>query len=149
MRTHPLRFLSLALALLALGTPLAARGRGPGGGLRSLHLSETQRTQVRDIHEKHQATLQSLRDRAESARQTLHEALAKAATEVATLRGLHEKAAAAQFDLMLEHRAIRLEILPLLSDDQKAAFEKLPMGPGHPGGPGFGMGHPGPHQPGR
>jgi len=161
MTIHPLRFAATAVALLALGTALSAQGMGPGHGrghgfgfgegrgLRSLHLSEAQQAQVKAIHAQHQATVQARLAAANAARKAMHEAMAKAPTEVATLKALHERASAAQFELMLEHRAIRQEIQSLLSEEQKASFEKLPMGPGHPGGPGFGGGHPGPRHPGQ
>jgi len=151
MTHHPLRYVALTVALLAIGAALSAQDRGPGfgpgrghagegRGLKSLNLTEAQQTQVKAIHDKHQATMKAKLDAALSARKALHEAMATAATDAATLKGLHDKASAAQFDLLLEHRAIRQEILPLLTAEQKAQFEKLPMGMGAHGGrgPGFG-----------
>ena len=160
MSTHPLRFAALALALTALGTSLFAQGpgfgpghgRGPmgeGHGLRGLNLTEAQQAQVKAIHDKHQASVQAKREVVESARKAMHEAMASTATDASTLKALHDKVSAAQFDLMLEHRAARQEILPLLTIEQKAQFEKLGMGMGPRGGRGrgpgrgFGVGHPG------
>ncbi|MFN7958812.1 MAG: periplasmic heavy metal sensor [Holophagaceae bacterium] len=162
MTLHPLRFAALAVALLALGTALSAQapgfGPGPGPmgsgrGLRGLNLSEAQQAQVKAIHDRHQAAFQAKGDTAQAARKALFEAMQNTATDAATLKGLHDKASAAQFDLMLEHRAARLEILPLLTAEQKARFEKAPMGMGPHGGrgrgrgPGFGGGRPGPDAP--
>jgi len=162
MTTHPLRLAALALALTAIGASLSAqgagygpgrgRGQGPmgeGRGLRGLNLTEAQRAQVKAIHDKHQASVQAKQEVAVAARKAMHEAMASTATEAGTLKGLHEKVSAAQLDLMLERRAIRQEILPLLTPEQKAKFEKFPMGMGPRGGRGrgpgrgFGAGHPG------
>jgi len=159
MTINPLRFAALAVALLASGTALSAQGpgfgpghgRGPlgeGRGLRGLNLTEAQQTQVKAIHDKHQAAFKAKDETAQTARKALHEAMQNATTDAATLKALHDKASAAQFDLLLEHRATRQEILPLLSPEQKARFEKVPMGMGPHGGrgrgPGFGSGRPAP-----
>lgn len=134
MATHPFRFIALAAAVLALGASLSAQGRGPGfgpgRGLRSLNLTEAQQTQVKAIHEHHQAAFQAKMEAAQAAHKALREAMANASTDAKTLQALHEKASAAQFAVMLEHRAVRQEILPLLTAEQKAQFEKMPLGPG-------------------
>lgn len=134
MTTHPFRFTALAAAVLALGVSLAAQGRGPGfgpgRGLRALNLTDTQQTQVKAIHERHQAAIQAKVETAQAAHKALREAMADAATDAKTLQALHEKASTAQFAVMLERRAVRQEILPILTPEQKAQFEKLPMGPG-------------------
>jgi Spy/CpxP family protein refolding chaperone len=162
MSTHPLRFAAFASALLILGAALSAQEPGPGfrpgpdpagrgcapefgpaggRGLRDLHLSEAQQAKVKAIHERHRAAFQAKGEVADGAHRALFEALANPATEAKTLQALHAKASAAQFDLLLEHRAVRQEILPLLTPEQKARFEKGPMGPGPKGdrGPGRGM----------
>ena len=151
MRTHPLRFAAFAVALLALGAPLSAQGFGPGRGsgpvdgrgFRGLNLSEAQQVQVKAIHERHQAAFKAKGETAAAARKAVHEAMANTATDTRTLQALHEKASTAQFDLRLEHRAVRLEILPLLTAEQKLQFEKrsMGMGRGRGKGPGFGPRH--------
>ncbi|WP_257312702.1 Spy/CpxP family protein refolding chaperone [Geothrix fuzhouensis] len=145
MNTHPLRFAVLAGALLAFGASLSAQGPGPGfgpgsragRGLMALNLTEAQQAQVKAIHERHQGALKAKGETASAAHKALREAMANSATDAKTLQALHEKASAAQFDLMLEHRAVRQEILPLLTVEQKAQFEKRGMGSGF--GPGAGM----------
>ncbi len=163
MISHPLRLAALTLALVTLGVALVARDRGPGGtcsgpgagpgfhrggmdGFRGMNLSEAQKTQFKAIHERHQKTLEAKQEAAQTAGKALHEAMAKNA-DVNALRAAHDKVSAAQFDLLLEHRALRQEILPLLTPEQKAKFEQMPMGPGMgrgmgmgPGGPGMGPG---------
>ncbi len=161
MRIHSLRFTAFAFALLAIGASLSAQGRGPGfgpgrggepgagRGFMGMQLTEAQQVQVKGIHDRHQASLKAKGDVAAAAHKAMREAMANAATDAATLKVLHEKVAAAQFEMMLEHRALRQEILPLLTAEQKAWFEKGPMGMGArrgprkgPGaGPGFGPGH--------
>lgn len=153
MRNHPVRLAAFAVALLAFGASLSAQGRGPGfgpghgpacegGGFRGLNLTEAQQAQVKAIHDRHQSAFKAKGEAADAARQAVHAAMANSATDASTLKALHEKASAAQFDLMLEHRAVRQEILPLLTAEQKAQFEKHPMGMGRHGGrgKGFGMG---------
>lgn len=157
MRTHPLRFAALAVALLALGAPLSAQGRGPGSGrgavpgqgrgFMGLNLTEAQQIQVKAIHERHQAAFKAKGEAANAAHKAMREAMANTATDAKTLQALHEKVSAAQFDLMLEHRAVRQEIQPLLTAEQLAQFEKRPMGMGSRGrrgrgdGSGFGPRH--------
>lgn len=158
MRSPSLYYVALAAALLAIGTSLSAQGSGPtaghgaghgpaheGRGFKGLNLTEAQQTQMKAIHDKHQATIQAKRDAADAAQKAMHTAMADANSDTKTLKALHDTASAAQFDLMLEHRAIHQEILPLLTAEQKAQFEKHPMGShGEPGmGPlgGRGMGH--------
>jgi protein CpxP len=113
-----------------------------------LNLTEAQQTQVKAIHERHQAAFKAKGEAAGAAHKALREAMANLATDTKTLQALHEKASAAQFDLLLEHRAAQQEILPILTAEQKAQFEKRGMGPGFgPGrapregwGPGAGRG---------
>jgi len=145
MNNHPLRFAALAGCLLALGASLSAQapgpgfgsGRGAGRGLMGLHLTEAQQVQVKAIHERHQAAFKAKGEVAGAAHKALREAMADPATDAKTLQALHEKASTAQFDLMLEHRAAQQEILPLLTAEQKAQFEKRGMRSGF--GPGAGM----------
>jgi Spy/CpxP family protein refolding chaperone len=152
MNTLPLRASAFALALLAIGVSLSAQGPGPsfgpgsankGRGFRGLNLTEAQQAQVKAIHERHQAAFTAKGEVAGAAHKALREAMQNLATDTNTLKALHEKATGAQFDLMLEHRATRQEILPLLTAEQKVLFEKhgLGMGPQEGRGMGHGMGH--------
>lgn len=163
MSSHSLRFTALAIALLAIGSALAAqesgpgpgfgRGQGPmpgpmhdsfmggGHGFMGLQLTEAQQAKVKAIHESHQAAFKAKGEAASAAHKALGTALADDGTDAKTLRSLHDRAAAAQFDLLLEHRAARQEILPLLTTEQKAQLAKHPMGMmPHRGGHGHGHG---------
>ena len=156
MSHHPLRFAAFAVALVAIGSSLSAQGtgfgpgRGPAGEghlFKGLNLTEAQQAKMKTIHENHQAAFKAKGETAQAAHKALFDAMANVSTDAVTLKTLHDKASAAQFDLMLEHRATRQEILPLLTPEQKAKFGKFPMGMGPRGGrgkgPGFGPGHPG------
>jgi len=104
-----------------------------------LNLTADQQAKVKAIHERHQAAFKTKGETAAAAHKALREAMANLATDTKTLQALHEKASAAQFDLMLEHRAAQQEILPLLTLDQKAQFEQRRSEMGRPGfGPGMG-----------
>jgi Spy/CpxP family protein refolding chaperone len=153
MHAHPLRFAALAGLLLAFGASLHAQGcwgpgfgpgRGEGRALMGLKLTEVQQTKVRTIHDHHAAAIEAKLAAAQTAHKVLREAMQNPATEAKTLQALHEKASAAQFDLMLERRAVHQEILPLLTPEQRAQFEKRvkAMGPRGERGRGFGP-HPG------
>ncbi len=153
MNTRSLRFASVAAALLAIGASLSAQGRGPGfghgqcaqrgegRGFMGLNLSGDQQAKVQAIHENHRAAFKAKEEAANAARLAVHEAMVTGTADTKTLKALHEKATAAQFELMLEHRAVRQEILPLLTAEQKTQFEKRPMDMmGHRGGRGMGRG---------
>ena len=160
MSTHPLRLAALTVAMLAIGVSLSAQGRGPGcapgrgpgcapgrgpgaqqgPGLRGLNLTEDQQTKVKAIHERHQAAVKTKGEAAQAAHKAMRDAAANAATDTKTLQALHEKVSASQFEMMLEHRSVRQEILPLLTAEQKAKFQQGPMGMGMGPGGERGMG---------
>ena len=109
------------------------QGQGPmgeGRGMRGLNLTEAQQTKLKALHESHQAAFKAKGEAAASAHKALREAMANAATDAKALKTLHDKASAAQFEVVLEHRALRQEVLPLLTPEQKAQFDKHPMGMG-------------------
>lgn len=108
--------------------PRGPRGRGFGPGMqgrpgmpgmdfmRGLNLTETQRTQVRAIHEKYQPQMQSLHKRAktdfESQASTLHEQMFR---EVRTVLTAEQRA---KIDAQLAERIKKL-------DEDKARLERL------------------------
>lgn len=133
---HPL-FLPLTLlgTFTLAGVAVQAQGFGPGHGHRrgwvcyqgrgrGLNLTEAQRTQIKALREQHQAALRTKSEAGEAARRALREALLKPETELTALKGLHEKVAAAQFELLLERRSLRLAILPILTPEQKTLLEQ-------------------------
>jgi Spy/CpxP family protein refolding chaperone len=155
MRTSYFRFAALAVAMLALSSLLSAQGWGGGrgrmgarGAFMGLKLTADQQTQMKAIRERHEAAFKAKGEVAKGAFQALRAAMLKPDTDTKTLQALHEKVAAAQFDLMIERRAMRQEMAPILTADQKALIEKrmeaMSMGPrgrrGAGQGKGMGMG---------
>ncbi len=160
MRTPSHRPATLAVILSVIGVGLSAQApetprpephprseagshAGPHMGfhpdfraLRELGLTDAQQAKVKAIHESHKPAFKAKGAAAEKARKALHEALTGDSADDKALKSLHDQAAAAQFDLLLEHRAIRKEIVALLTPEQKAQFDKLSKEPGHgPRGP--------------
>ncbi len=164
-----LRTLALLLAVAAL--PLAAqgfrqgrgRGMGPGAGpgfgpaFACLNLTDAQKASLKALHEKYRPTLEADRTAAFDAQKALRAAAANPATSDADLKALFDKASAARFAMMQQHRALFQESQALLTPEQKAQFEKLRaerqqrmqermkgrgpgMGPGMGGGMGMGPG---------
>jgi len=111
------------------------------GGFMGLNLTEAQQSKVQAIHGSHAAAIETKANALQAAHQALREAMRTASTDAKALRVLHEKASASQFDLMLEHRAVHQEILPLLTPEQKTQFEAGSMGMRSRGGRGMGQGY--------
>jgi Spy/CpxP family protein refolding chaperone len=116
---------------------------GEGREFRGLNLTEAQQTKLKAVHEGHRATFKAKQEAAGAAHMALREAMDSDATDAKALRSLHDKASVAQFDLLLEHRALRQETLALLTPEQRAKLPKGGMGMGREGhgmGPGSGRG---------
>ncbi len=122
--------LQTTLILAILAVPLAAQsgpGYGPGTERidRALNLTETQRTSIRTIHDKHRPDLILQRDAVKHARIDLRTALQDTATPEARLRALYDKASAARFDMILARRSIRLEVGAVLTPEQRAQAAEM------------------------
>lgn len=126
-----------SLALSAQGGPGPFHG-GPGSGAR-LGLNENQQAQFKAIHERHKAALETRRQSLQEARKALHDAM-KAEADTKALKAAHQKVADAQFQMLLERKAVRDEILPILTPEQKARFQEG-VGEGRGRGRGHGRGH--------
>lgn len=152
MNTRTLRTLTLiagiALSAVALGAQ-GGPGRGPGGygqgrgpvepGSR-LGLSEAQKEQFKAIHERHKAALDARRQAIQESRQALRQAM-KANADAKALKAAHQKVADAEYQMLLERKAVRDEILPILTPEQKAKFEEAGQRGGFRGhGAGMGAG---------
>jgi Spy/CpxP family protein refolding chaperone len=119
---------TLILALSAL--PLAAQ-TPQGRGLRSermaqtLNLSEAQKSSIKAIREKHRPDLLVRRDNARQAQIALRTALSEPKTPEVQLRILHDKAAAARFEMRLTRRAIHQEVLAVLTPEQRVKATEM------------------------
>lgn len=125
-----------ALPILFAGLSLFAQG-GPQGGpqghgplpflmpLRALNLTEAQQASLRQILDAHKAAMDQKTAAAQAARKALGDALTQVATPDAQLKALHDTAAAAQFEVLKEGRAIFLEVDSLLAPEQRAKAQEL------------------------
>jgi Spy/CpxP family protein refolding chaperone len=150
---------SLALLLVVAALPLAAQGfrhgRGPGSGpgagpaFACLNLTDAQKASFKALHEKYRPNLEAARTTVFEAQKALRAAMANPATQDADLKALFDKASAARFAMLQQHRALMQESQALLTPDQKAQWEKMraerqermkQRGPGHGMGRGMGPG---------
>ncbi len=133
------RTLSRVTLAALLSVPLAAQGGGPGGGpgrgpdpmlLLALDLTEAQQTALEALLERHRPAEQAKAEAGRTSHEALEAAMVEPATTVEQLKALHDAAAQAQYDLLLEHRAVLQEGLALLTPEQKARLAKLQKGAG-------------------
>ncbi|BDU72514.1 Spy/CpxP family protein refolding chaperone [Mesoterricola silvestris] len=146
---------TLASAALALGiglTPVLAQDAPPprprmGDRLpdrearfdRALNLTEAQKTSVKEIRGKHKAAIESRRAAAETAHKAFADAMKNPDAKAEDLKALHRAQADANLDLLLEHRAQRMEIRAILTPEQREKAARLMgrlegMRMRHPGG---------------
>jgi len=122
-------FLS-AMILVLTALPLSAQ-QGPTRGARAEHiagflkLSEAQQASIRALRGKSRPAMVLQMETLKQTRMALRGALADATTTDAQLRSLHDKASAAQFDLMLSRRAVRGEVQALLTPEQRTKAAEL------------------------
>lgn len=153
MSFSPFRLLALVGATLLIGTSLQAQG--PGSHLRrinrqgfmGLNLTDAQKAQIKTLREQHQVAFKAKGEVVMEARKAMRTAMVKPETDVATLKALHDKVAAAQFEMLMERRTLHQEILPLLTPDQRTQLDKRMSEMPWDGRQGRGFGpQGGPHQ---
>jgi len=124
--------------------PLAAQGPRHEGSPRHERghafnlpgLSETQKTTLKTIAEKHKAALDAARKAEGEAQEAFRKAMHDPAVKDADLKALFEKSSQAHLVSILAHRSLMQESLGVLTAEQKAEFEKRRAeGPRHEGGP--------------
>lgn len=126
MKPLLLTTLLLSLATLPLtAEPEAARDGRSGRIAQALNLSDAQRTSLRSIREKHRAELLLKRDAAKQAQASLRAALREADTPEAQLRALHDKASAAQIEMLLARRVVRQQVQAVLTPEQREKIAEL------------------------
>ena len=132
MKSTPSPVLKLwpTLMLIFVALPLTAQpvpGRGPRAEriALTLHLTDTQKTSIQAIREKHRPDLVVRRDAVQQAQAVLRTALKDAATPETQLRALHDKAAGARFDMMLARRSVHQEVQALLTPEQRVKAAEM------------------------
>ena len=119
------------VATLAAGSSALAQGggRGPGhrggraGGpglpLAQLNLTEQQRTQVRDIHERSRADVQPLQERLQEARRGQRQAIEATPVDENRIRAAAQDMAAVEADLAVHRAKLRAEVFEVLTPAQR------------------------------
>lgn len=124
MKAELLCIMLLAAAALPLAaqTPQGQQARSARAERRAqaLNLTEPQKASIKAIHQKRRPDRLVRRDSLKQARLAFRTARQDANTPEAQLRTLHDKASAAQFDLMLARRAEHQEVLTVLTPEQRA-----------------------------
>lgn len=117
-------FLIVTLAALPMLAQPAPR-RWQGRMARALALTDTQKTSIWAIREKHRPDLLAQRDAVRQAQAAFRTALQDPATPEAQLRALHDKAATARFGMLMASRAMRQEVQAVLTPEQRAKAAEL------------------------
>jgi len=151
---------SAGLIVALSATVLAAQGFGPrmGGGTRqamagqggptgrcAITLTAAQQTGSKAITERHQTALDAKQKVANEARDEMRKAMHDPAVSEAKVKTLQAKVSEAMGAVMLERRAMMLELQALLTPEQKAAMNQRfqqgspSMGPRKGMGRGKGM----------
>jgi len=110
-----------------------------------LKLTDAQKAKMGTIKAQHAVALNAKRQAMQEAHKAFQQAALNPGTSLDQLKKLHQTVADSQFELMLEHRAMRLEMRALLTPEQQAEADKLckempARGQGGRGGRGKGMG---------
>lgn len=130
------RILLASLVALSLAAQQAPPPAGPMGRLaragerlaflaHHLKLSDAQRTQMKEIHQKHQGAIQPKQKAAMEAREALRKAAQDLSASPDQLRKFHQAVADRQFDLMMERRAVKLETRAILTPEQRAEADRM------------------------
>jgi Spy/CpxP family protein refolding chaperone len=131
----------LALSLTAQQAPVQGpqgrQGRGPiaGGMARAgeraafmahhLKLSADQKAQIKDIHQKQQATQKANQKAAMEAREAFRTAAQDPLSTPDQLRKLHQVAADRQFEQVMAQRTVRLQTRAVLTPEQRAEADRM------------------------
>jgi len=121
-----------ALALTLGVLPLAARTsmatpkpqRGFARMTEQLQLSEEQQTKIQAIRQAHVVASTPKLQAAAEARKALRDALLKPETPASQLKPLHQARLEAEFDLLLDRRALTSEIRAVLTPEQRIQWDQ-------------------------
>jgi protein CpxP len=136
----------LAAAMVAAAAPAFAQGPGPGPGprpgrmgamgrmggmgdfgfnLRQLNLTDTQREQVRAIHEQHREELRAIAERHRTAGEAMRKAVAADPVDEAAIRTASAALADVQADGAILRAKVRQEVFKVLTPEQQAQAKTL------------------------
>lgn len=121
-RLLPLLFTGLSLVAQPGPDPHALPCLAP---LRAMNLTEAQKTSLHLVFAAHKEALKAKTEAARDARRAVGDALTQTDTTEAQLKALHDTAAAAQFEVLKEGRAMFLEVRPLLTPEQRSRAQEL------------------------
>ncbi|NOT25675.1 MAG: periplasmic heavy metal sensor [Acidobacteria bacterium] len=109
--------------------PRGPRGGGPGfrGGLplRELSLTDTQRTQVQQLVQKHREGTRALMESAMKARQAQQQAIEAVPTNESAIRSAAAAVADVEADLAVQQAQLQNEIFNLLTPEQQQQLQKV------------------------
>ncbi len=123
-----LLIMALSLSLCAQEAPASPSPRTSAShshAAQALHLTDTQKTQIKALRAKHKDALQAKHSALREARQTLVSAMKDPKSSQADLRRLHTQVSDMHFDLMWERRSLRQEVLALLTPEQREKAAEL------------------------
>jgi protein CpxP len=140
--TRRFRFVLFAALTAAIVGPssLYAQGRGVGRGpgfghgpdaailmlpLRQLDLTDAQRTQVRQLMERHRSDAFPLVERLRTAADAQRQAMEAAPVDEARIRTAVEQVAQVQADLAVQRARLQSEILSVLTPEQQQRLQQL------------------------
>ena len=136
----PLRWLTAAIAVVALlagglvyaqgprgGRPGGPGGRGPLAGLplRELQLTDAQKEQVRQIRSRHQSQMRDAMTKLETARRAQQTAVQAVPADEAQITSLTQDMVQAEVDVAIQASRLNSELWSVLTPDQQAQLKKL------------------------
>lgn len=103
------------------------RGLGMGGGRMAaeLNLTDAQREQVRDVHQRHEAELKEARTKVMAARDAHRKAAQAIPVDEAQIRAMSQALAEAQADMTVLRARVHSEVFALLTPEQQAKAKEL------------------------
>ena len=122
---------ALLVAAVSVSAHAQKRAGGPhdfGFGPRAfaeLNLSETQRDQIRDVRQRHDADLTQARDRMRKAREAHHAAVEALPVDEARIRATSQALAEAQTEMSVLRARVHGEVWALLTPEQQTKAQEL------------------------
>ena len=122
---------ALLVAAVAVSAHAQKRARGPhdfGFGPRAfaeLNLSETQRDQIRDVRQRHDADLTQARDRVRKAREAHRAAVEALPVDEPRIRATSQALAEAQTEMSVLRARVHSEVWALLTPEQQTKAQEL------------------------